>query len=125
MGLFNFFKKNKQESKQEDAGPQEKYWLLGTIENEVIDPTWEQIESAVINAKPEKSTFVTLAYMNAGLEVDTVQAVGDENGYRLEALSLDGDIFVNDGLTYEETLKYFDEFYRLQKVVGYRSWPKE
>lgn len=125
MGLFNFFKKNKQESKQEDAGPQEKYWLLGTIENEVIDPTWEQIESAVINAKPEKSTFVTLAYMNAGLEVDTVQAVGDENGYRLEALSLEGDIFVNDGLTYEETLKYFDEFYRLQKVVGYRSWPKE
>lgn len=63
--------------------------------------------------------------MNAGLEVDTVQAVGDENGYRLEALSLEGDIFVNDGLTYEETLKYFDEFYRLQKVVGYRSWPKE
>lgn len=43
MGLFNFFKKNKQESKQEDAGPQEKCWLLGTIENEVIDPTWEQI----------------------------------------------------------------------------------
>lgn len=125
MGLFNFFKKNKQESKQEDAGPHEKYWLLGTIENEVIDPTWEQIESAVINAKPEKSTFVTLAYMNAGLEVDTVQAVGDENGYRLEALSLEGDIFVNDGLTYEETLKYFDEFYRLQKVVGYRGWPKE
>ncbi len=121
MGLFNFFKKDK----QDDAQPQERHWLLRTNDGEVIEPTWDEIESAVTNAKSEQSVFATLAYVNAGLEIDSVQTLGDDSGYRFEALSQDGDIYVNDGLSHEETLKYFEEFFNTEKVVGYRSWMKE
>lgn len=122
MGLFSFFKRSKP---QQAEIPKEKYWSLSTNDDEVIDPTWDQVQAAVENAVPDESVFATLAYNHSGPELDAVQAAGDHGWYRFEAVEPDGKVFVNDGISYEETVRFFKEFYHYQTVVGYRSWPAE
>lgn len=85
----------------------------------------EQIHVAVKDATPEGLIFATLAYNYSGLEIESIQTIGEENGYRFEALTSNGMIFVNDSINYEETLKLFEHFYNYQRVAGFRSWPTE
>lgn len=124
MGLFDFFKKD---NKQEKVTHNEKYWSLSTNADEVTDPSWEQVERAVKNAVPDRDMFASLGYINSGLEIESIQAVGEDGVYRLEALppqsSYDyGKIFINDSISYAETVELFKEFYDHQRVIGYRSW---
>lgn len=122
MGLFRFLKRSQQ---QQEEFSKDTYWSLTTNEEEVIEPTWEQVKAAVENATPDRSIFASLGYIHSGLEIEVIQVIGDGNGYRLEALPPSGEIFVNDGISYEETLKLFEEFFKHQRVVGFRSWPTE
>lgn len=124
MGIFDMFKKKKE---PDAVKPKEKYWSLSTSEGEIIDPSWDQIVDAVENATPEGTLFASLGYINAGYEIEIVQAVGEDGVYRFEALppkdSLEyGDIYVNDGLTLNATLKLFEAFFVNRRVIGYRSW---
>lgn len=122
MGLFDFFK-GKQPQQDEDST--EKYWSLSTYTGEVIDPTLEEIITAVQEVKPDKEIFATLTYNNSRLEIKSIQTIGDAKGYRFEALDSNETIYVNDGLTYEETLQLFKDFHNYQRVAGFRSWPTE
>lgn len=124
MGLFDFFKKD---NKQEEVKSAEKYWLLSKNDEKVADPSWKQVEAAVKNAMPDRDVFASLIYMNSGLEIESIQAVGEDGVYRFEALppqsSYDyGKIYINDSIGYGETVELFKEFYDHQRVVGYRSW---
>ena len=122
MGLFDFFK---EKQPQQDEDSTEKYWSLSTYTGEVIDPTLEEIITAVQEVKPDKEIFATLTYNNSRLEIKSIQTIGDAKGYRFEALDSNEIIYVNDGLTYEETLQLFKDFHNYQRVVGFRSWPTE
>lgn len=122
MGLFRFLKRSQQ---QQEEFSKDKYWSLTTNEGEVIEPNWEQVTAAVRNATPDGSIFASLGCFYSGLEIEIIQVIGDGNGYRFEALPPNGKIFVNDGISYEETLKLFEEFFKHQRVVGFSSWPTE
>jgi len=122
MGLFDFLKRSQP---QQEELPKEKHWSLTTNAGEIIDPTLEQIKSAVKSATPDETIFATLAYNYSGLEIEAVQVIGDGHGYRFEALTSNGTIFVNDGIDSEETLKLFEHFFNYQRVAGFRSWPTE
>lgn len=125
MGLFNFFKRKPEPQEEE---PKEKYWLLRTNEDDVVDPTWEQIVASVKNALPEEGLFATLAYNHSGLEIDTVQVSGDKAAYHdyyyFEALSIGGIRYAKHDVSYDETIKLFEDFFKNQIVVGYESWEK-
>ena len=109
MGLFRFLKRSQQ---QQEKFSKDKYWLLTTNDSEIIDPTWEQIKTGVRKAMPNQSVFASLGYIHSGLEIEVIQVIGDENGYRFEALPPNDKIYVNDGISYEETLKLFEEFFK-------------
>lgn len=117
MGLFDFFKGNKQEDKRTD-----RYWTLATFESKVEDPTMEQIQQAVQNASQKGTLFATLAYYNSGLEIESIQVVSDQGLFRFEALTNTGTMYIKNDITYEEALKLFEQFYKYQRVPGYRSW---
>ncbi|AKG75179.1 hypothetical protein [Salinicoccus halodurans] len=125
MGLFDFFKKN---DKQGETAPAEKYWLLADGDGKVMEPDWAQIEKAVKTAvSGPAGEFIHLGYMNSGLEIESLQAVGEDGVYRVEALPSKGSydygrIYINDGVRYEDTLALFKEFHEHQRVVGFRSW---
>lgn len=120
MGLFDFLKGNKEEETLK-----EKYWSLGTNIRTIKDPTMEQIHEAILNAKPDQSEFATLAYNHSGLEIEAIQTVGDENGYYFEALTSTGTMYIQEGLSYEETIHFFEDFYKHERVAGFRSWPSK
>ena len=120
MKLFDFFKGEKKEKPTRD-----KYWSLTTNDDEIINPTIEQIEQAVQNATPKVSLFATLVYNHSGLEIETVQTLSTEGVYRFEALTSDGKIYVKNDIAYEETLELFHQFYNYQRVPGFRRWPIE
>jgi|SRR5690625_2369625 len=122
MGLLDFFKR---EPKPQEKGSKDRYWSLTTYEGEVVNPTWEQIKMAVDQITTDGTRFASLGYLHSGLEIEIIQAVGDGERYRFEALPADGKIYVNKDITYEETLKYFEDFYKYQRVAGFRSWPTE
>ncbi|WP_411843032.1 hypothetical protein [Salinicoccus sp. HZC-1] len=124
MGLFNFFKKDREPLNE---APVEEYWSLTTNAKEITDPAWEQVEAAVKSALPEQDIFASLGYMNSGLEIEIIQVTGGEGIYRFEALPPEGsydygDIYINDRISYDEAIGFFKEFYENQRVVGYRSW---
>lgn len=127
MSLFNIFKRIK---RTEDSAPLKKYWSLTTMVSEVVDPSWQEVETAIKNAFPGETVFASLAQLNAGLEIELLQAAGDNDIYRVEAIppreSLEhGDIFVNDGLTEEEVLEIFMTFFKHNSVAHYRDWTVE
>lgn len=122
MGLFDFLKGSK---KEQEPAPEEKYWSLATNIRTINDPTMEEIHMAVQNAVPDKSDFATLAYNNSRLEIEAIQVVGDDNGYYFEALTSTGTMYINKGLSYEETIEFFEDFYNHQRVAGFRSWPSK
>lgn len=122
MGLFSFFKKNQ---KQQEEFSKDRYWSLTTNEGEVIEPTWKQVNAAVKNATPDGSIFASLGYIHSGLEIEVIQVIGNDDGYRFEALPPNGEVFVNDGISYEETLKLFEDFFIHQRVAAFSSWPTE
>lgn len=127
MGMFDFFKK----SPQQEEPIKETYWSLSTYEEKIIDPTWEQVKQAVDEAVPEKAVFASLGYFNSDNEIEVVQTRQLSEGtkeFLLEALPPDnsydaGKVFINDGLSLDETLKLFEEFYKHKRVAGYRNWP--
>lgn len=125
MGLFDFFKRKPAAQEEE---PKEKYWSLGTNEAEVVDPTWEQVVVAVKNAMPDESIFATLAYNYSGLQIDSIQVLGDKAAYHdlyyFEALAQNGIKYVKHDIPYDETIKLFEDFYENQRVVGYEGWEK-
>lgn len=121
MGLFDFFKGKSNESEK----PKEKYWSLTTILGEIEDPTIEEIETAVKQATPEQTIFATLTYNNSGLDIESVQAISEDGFYRFEALTTEGFMYVKRDLTYEETLELFTDYFKYQRVSGYRSWSTE
>lgn len=121
MGLFDFFKGKS--NQPEEA--KEKYWTLTTIIEEIVNPTMEQIETAVKNATPAQSMFATLTYNHSGLEIESVQAISEDGFYRFEALTTEGFMYVKSDLTYEETIELFDHFFNYQRVSGFKSWAKE
>ncbi|QQK80028.1 hypothetical protein HUG20_09095 [Salicibibacter cibi] len=127
MGFFDFFKRDQ---KHQEQVSKDKYWVLTTSEDEIIDPVWEQVKGAIDHATPDRSMFASLGYMHSGIEIEVIQVVGEDHVYRFEALppkSSDdyGKIFVNDGISYEETLKLCEDFYKHQRVVGFRNLPIE
>lgn len=85
----------------------------------------EQIEAAVRQANPQATLFATLAYNHSNLEIESVQAVGYEGVYRFEALTSHGIMYVKNDIDYEETFKLFEDFFKYQRVSGFRSWPTE
>lgn len=124
IGFFDIFKKDKE---PQDEVPEEKFWSLSTNEGEIIDPEWTQVEEAVKHAVPDDLVFASLGYMNSDLEIEIIQITGEDGVYRFEALppmgSYDyGQIFINDGLSYDDTIKRVKEFYDYQRVVGFKSW---
>lgn len=121
MGLFDFFKGKK----VEEQPTREKYWSLTTDAGEIKEPTMAQIETAVREAHPQATLFATLAYNHSNLEIESVQAVAYEGIYRFEALTSHGILYVKNDLDYEETLALFEDFYKYQRVSGFRSWPTE
>ena len=121
MGLFDFLKRKSNKSEEETK---EKYWSLTTITGEILDPTMAQIETAVKNATPYQTSFATLTYNHAGLEIESVQAISDNGFYRFEALTTNGFMYVKTDITYEETLDLFKHFFNYQRVSGVKSWPK-
>ena len=122
MGLFDFLKRKP--SKQEVVA-EDKYWSLATSENEIVDPTVEQIETAVKNATPHQTIFATLTYNHSGLEIESIQAISEDGIYRFEALTTSGTIYVKNDVSYEETIDFFTHFFQYQRVSGFRSWPTE
>ena len=122
MELFDFFKRETNPSEDEKK---ETYWSLTTILEEKIDPTMEEIETAVKNATPDQTIFATLTFNHSGLEIESVQAIGETGFYRFEALTTKGIMYVKSDLTYEETVELFREFFKNQGVAGVESWPTE
>ena len=122
MGWFDFLKRK---ASKPEEGTKEKYWSLTTYEEEILDPTVEQIETAVKNATREKTIFATLSYVNSGLEIESVQAISENNFYRFEALTTDGILYIKNNITSEETLELFTHYYKYQRVSGFRSWPTD
>ncbi|QKS72729.1 hypothetical protein FLK61_39640 [Paenalkalicoccus suaedae] len=129
MGIFDFLKK----SFRQEESTKEKYWSLSTNEEEILDPTWEQVKQAVEEATPEKAVFASLGYLHSGNEIEVIQAIQlteGKNGFRFEALppgnSYDaGNAYIKNDLSLDETLKLFEEFYRSKKVLGYKNWLTE
>lgn len=117
MGLFDFFKGDEAEETRTD-----RYWTLATIDGEIEDPTMEQIQQAVENATQKETLFATLAFLNSGLEIKSIQAISDQGLYRFEALTSTGTMYVKNDIPYEETLELFEQFFKYQRVPGYKSW---
>ncbi|MDG5471424.1 hypothetical protein P6709_06670 [Jeotgalibacillus sp. ET6] len=125
MGIFDYFKK----SSQQEKPAKEEYWSLSTNEEKIVNPTWEQVKQAVGEAVPEKALFASLGYYHSDSEIEVIQAIQLTQGineFRLEALPPNvGKIFINNGLSLDETVKFFEEFYKYKRVVGYENWPTE
>jgi hypothetical protein len=112
--------------KNEEQPPtRNKYWSLTTNNGEINDPTLEQIETAIKNAHSNATLFATLAYNHSNLEIEAVQTVSYEGVYRVEALTSHGIMYVKNDIQYEETLKLFEDYFKYQRVSGFRSWPTE
>ena len=130
MGLFDFFRKDKNQ-RQEETLPAEKYWLLAGGEGEIMEPDWPQVEQAVKTAADGSAGgFICLSCLNSGLEIESLQAVGEDGLYRVEALPPEGSddygkIYVNDGVLYADVLAFLKEFWEEERVVGFRSWDTE
>lgn len=82
----------------------------------------EQIQQAVENATQKETLFATLAFLNSGLEINSIQAISDQGLYRFEALTSTGTMYVKNDIPYEETLELFEQFFKYQRVPGYKSW---
>ena len=78
MELFDFFKRETNPSEDEKK---ETYWSLTTILEEKIDPTMEEIETAVKNVTPDQTIYATLTFSHSGLEIESVQAIGETGFY--------------------------------------------
>lgn len=129
MGLFGFLKNDEDKDKMEPK-VQEPYTELSTGLDDFQNPTWSEIESAVQDVDDAEDSFATLSFQNSGLEIDTLQCIKAEEGYILEALpAMDSEdyglIYHLDGLSYEDTIKRFEEFYETQKVTGYKEFSKD
>lgn len=129
MGLFGFLKNDEDKDKMEPK-VQEPYTELSTGLDDFQNPTWSEIESAVQDVDDAEDSFATLSFQNSGLEIDTLQCIKAGEGYILEALpamnSEDyGLIYHLDGLSFEDTIKRFEEFYETQKVTGYKEFSKD
>ena len=129
MGIFDFLKQNDDKGDAEQK-PQEPYTELSTGLDDFPNPTWGQVESALKDIIEEEDSFATLSHQNYELEVDTLQCIKFEEGYTIEALPAMesesfGMIYHLDGLSYEDTVKRFEEFYETQKVTGYKEFKKD
>lgn len=126
MGIFDFLK-NGEDDNEGQQKSQEPYTELSTGLDDFQNPTWSQVESAVKDVDEAEDSFATLSFQNSGLEIDTIQCIKAEEGYTIEALpAMDSEnyglIYHLDGLSYEDTLKRFEEFYEHQKVTGYKDF---
>ena len=129
MGIFDFLKQADDKGDVEQK-TQEAYSELSTGLDDYQNPTWSQVESALKDIIDEEDSFATLSFHNWGLEVDTLQCIKDEKGYTIEALPAMetenfGKIYNLDGLSYEDTVKRFEEFYEKQKVTGYKEFSQD
>lgn len=75
----------------------------------------DYLYSMVDNTTPDGSIFASLGYIHSGLEIGIIQVADDDNGYRFEALPSNGKFFINDGISYEETLMLVKEFFKQPK----------
>jgi hypothetical protein len=129
MGIFDFLKQDDDKDDREYKS-EEPYSELSTGLDDYQNPTWPQVESALKDIIEEEDSFATLSFQNWGLEVDTLQCIKGEEGYTIEALPAKesanfGKIYHLDGLSYEETVKRFEEFYETQKVTGYKEFSED
>ena len=129
MGIFDFLKQDDDKGELEQK-PQEPYSELSTGLDDYQNPTWAEVESALKDIIEEEDSFATLSFHNWSLEVDTLQCIKGEEGYTIEALPAMesenfGLIYHLDGLSYEDTLKRFEEFYETQKVAGYKEFSQD
>lgn len=129
MGIFDFLKQDNDKTGAEQP-PQEPYTELSTGLDDYQNPTWPQVERAVKDIVEEEDSFATLSFNHYALEVDTIQCIKMEEGYTFEALPArdskeHGLIYHLDGLSYEDVLKRFKEFYETQKVTGYKEFSKD
>ena len=129
MGIFDFLKQDDDKDDREQKS-EEAYSELSTGLDDYQNPTWSQVESALKDIVEEEDSFATLSFQNWGLELDTLQCIKDEKGYTIEALPAMesenyGLIYHLDGLSYEDTVKRFEEFYDTQKVTGYKEFSQD
>lgn len=129
MGIFDFLKQDDDKDEIEQKS-EEAYSELSTGLDDYQNPTWSQVESALKDIVEEEDSFATLSFQNWGLELDTLQCIKDEKGYTIEALPAMesenyGLIYHLDGLSYEDTVKRFEEFYDTQKVTGYKEFSQD
>lgn len=129
MGLFDFLKPEEDNNEADDK-TQEPYSELSTGLDDFPNPSWGQVESAVRDVIEAEDSFATLGFYNRNLEVDSLQCIKFENGYTIEALPARkseefGKIYHLDGLSYEETIKYFEEFYETQEISGYKNFSED
>lgn len=129
MGIFDFLKQDDDKDEIEQKS-EEAYSELSTGLDDYQNPTWSQVESALKDIVEEEDSFATLSFQNWGLELDTLQCIKDEEGYTIEALPAMesenyGLIYHLDGLSYEDTVKRFEEFYDTQKVTGYKEFSQD
>lgn len=129
MGIFDFLKQDDDKGKTEQISEQA-YSELSTGLDDYQNPTWSQVESALKDIIEEEDSFATLSFKNWGLEVDTLQCIKNEKGYTIEALPAKesekfGLIYHLDGISYDETVKRFEEFYDTHKVTGYKAFSED
>lgn len=129
MGIFDFLKQDDDKDEIEQKS-EEAYSELSTGLDDYQNPTWSQVESALKDIVEEEDSFATLSFQNWGLELDTLQCIKAEEGYTIEALPAMesenyGLIYHLDGLSYEDTVKRFEEFYDTQKVTGYKEFSQD
>lgn len=128
MGIFDFFKND--DNDKVPPKSEEPYSELSTGLDDFENPSWSQVESAVSDVHVAEDSFATLSFQNYGLEVDTIQCLQTEEGYRLEVLpAMDSEefglIYHLDIFNYEDVIKRFEEFYEHQTVTGYKEFAKD
>ena len=129
MGIFDFLKHDDDKNEADDR-IEEPYTELSTGLDDFQNPSWAQVESAVKDVIEEDDSFATLSFQNYGLEIATLQCIKTEEGYTVEALPAQesdnfGMIYHLDGLSYEDTVKRFEEFYETKTVTGYKEFSKD
>ncbi|MDO5715340.1 MAG: hypothetical protein Q4P25_02035 [Tissierellia bacterium] len=111
--------------------PLDARWNLITNDQEIIDPSWEDIIKALANAHEGEGLFVTLESLLNEEGIKVLQALGRNEGgmkYRLEAIPCDLKpeiYYCKEDLSFEEALNYYQEFFQTRHIDRFSYWRRE